>query len=751
MNAKSFLKGKFALLPALVLVLALLCGCETQPEASPSAPASMGTQATENAEILETAPVTEATEPTATTPADGNPDDITCQGSYSATGEEAATAGDDVIGVISVTTTETVEVTEPAEETEAPTETEASEESEVPEETEVPAETEIPEETEPSEPVYETVTVVEEYPLTNSQLQAFYWLEVATYQSAGHEIAPDFSQPLDTQICPLDETVGSWQQYFLQKALNTWAVSRALTLHSQLVPLGFEEAYQPNADKHAEYFVDVAARNDYYGSHEYYTPNALHQDYLDNLSTYLSQLAEAFGYADAEELVRQSTGVSAEDLLSAVELYNRGYMYFTELSYSVDPTAEEVEAYFAEHEERYAEAGITRDGTKTVNMRHILMLPKNATVAKDGTVEASENDWNQLYWSAQNKLSKILDTYPRGEGTFATYAANESLDAGTALSGGLYENLTPGQMPEEMDAWLFDDARKPGDTELIRTACGMHIVYFCGATETWYEAARKDLITQTLQQQAEALLELYPAEINYSAIRIGEAKNPVLTTNFLLYQDISHQRYPSAPLYLQQDYPTTRYGAYSIVTHGCGITTMAMLASYMSDTPLTPPMLCARYGRYCTEKGSDRTLYVHTPGEMGFYLKKQVFSPKEALAALEEGYIVVGLQHEGFWTRGGHFLLLEKLNENGTLQIRDSNIYNYSKLDGHKIDEFEWSTIPPAAVSFWIFHPKQTSNPMCYRCADGTGEVSPEALFDSEYLCGKCATALLRRDAYLNY
>lgn len=725
-------KEKIAFILALVMTLSLFSGCESAPEADPT----VTTAATEP---------TVVTEPPATTPADGDPGNVTCQGSYTAKDAEAQAAADDVVAVISVSTTETVEVTQPGTEaTQAPTETEA------PVETTAPVETEVPGETEPDQPVYETITITEEIPLTNRQLQAFYWLEVAAYRQAGHENAPDFTRSLDTQICAIDDTVGSWQQYFLREALQSWAAARALTLQSQLVPLGYEEAYLPNAEKHAEYFVDIPAASVYYGSREYYRPNELHQTYLDDLPTLLEQLAEANGYAGAEELAQATAGVSPEDLIAAAELYNRGYMYLTELSYHITPTGEEVEAYFLEHEQEYAQAGITRDSGKYVDMRHILLLPKNAAVADDGTVTADEYDWTQIYWTAQSKLSDIRSTYPRGEGVFATAAANDSLDAGSALNGGLYENLTQGQMAEELDAWLFDDTREPGDTGLIRTTSGMHIVYYCSGTDIWYETAEKDLTAQLYRQQIEALLELYPVEINYNAIRLGQAEDPILTDSDLLYSDIAHERYPSAPLYLQQDYPNTRYGAYPIVTHGCGITTMAMLATYMSDTELTPPTLCERYGRYCSVKGTDRTLFVHTPGEMGFYLKQQVFNSKLALEALQQGYIVVCLQHEGLWTSGGHFLLLEKMNENGTIQVRDSNIYNYSDLDGHKIDEFDWSTIPPSAVSFWIYYPKQASHAQCVRCADGEAESAPDVLFNSDYLCGKCSNALLRRDTYLN-
>ena len=699
------LREKLPRLIALLLCMAMLMGCGAAPTPAPSET---------------TAGPTAATEPLPTAPANGDPDNVTCLGSYTASEAELQEAGDDVVAVITVTRTEIVEVPSSGEG-----------------------------DTEASEPTYDTIEIVEEHTLTNRQLQVFYWMEVAAYQQAGHEIGPDLSQGLDTQICPIDDTVNSWQQYFLREALDTWSMSQALILHSTYVPRELEEAYQPDPKLHAEHFVDIPASEVYYGNQTKYKPNAMHQAYLDDLPTLLTQLAQEKGFADAEAFAMATAHVSADELVAAIAAYNLGYIHFTELTYDITATEEAVESYFAEHEDSYAQQGITRDSGKYVDMRHLLMLPENATVAEDGTVTASEDDWSRVYWNAQNKLSKINNTYPYDEGVFANAAANQSADAGSAMKGGLYEDLLPGQMPAELDAWLFDPARRPDDTAIIRTACGMHLVYYVSGTDIWYKAAEQDLLAQLYNEKIDAIRELYPAQIDHSAIRIAQAQSPVLTAEELLYSDIAHERFPSAPLYLQRDYPTTNYGAYSIMTHGCGITTLAMLATYMADTELTPPTLCARYGRYNSLKGSDPTLFIHTPPQMGFYLKEQIHSSSQAFAALEEGYIVVCLQHRGMWTNGGHFLLLEKINENGMIQIRDSNILNYSKLDGHKLDEFDWSTIPPKAVSYWIFYPKQITHPQCVRCSETGGDAAPDILLSSDYLCSKCATAQLRRDTYL--
>ena len=103
-------------------------------------------------------------------------------------------------------------------------------------------------------------------------------------------------------------------------------------------------------------------------------------------------------------------------------------------------------------------------------------------------------------------------------------------------------------------------------------------------------------------------------------------------------------------------------------------------------------------------------------------------------------------QHKGYWTRGGHYLVLEELTEDGEVRVRDSNMFNYRKLRRHQDDQFPWDTICGAGSGYWVFEKKVTSIPACTRCGD------PEALEISivtDYLCDTCRTALTRRSIYL--
>ena len=126
------------------------------------------------------------------------------------------------------------------------------------------------------------------------------------------------------------------------------------------------------------------------------------------------------------------------------------------------------------------------------------------------------------------------------------------------------------------------------------------------------------------------------------------------------YADVAHERFPEAITYFQQDYMFSPYGGSYVGRGGCGITTMAMLATYMTDTVLTPDMLAARYPEYHDASGTRGELFRYTPAEMGFYLEKTSNSINEVIAALQNGQRVISLQHLGVFTSGGHYLLLQQ-------------------------------------------------------------------------------------------
>ena len=115
----------------------------------------------------------------------------------------------------------------------------------------------------------------------------------------------------------------------------------------------------------------------------------------------------------------------------------------------------------------YIEAD-TRD-YKTVTLRHILLADKTESGAEKA---------NQVY----EEWKKNYNT----EAGFAAFATIYSQDADSRADGGLYANVYKGQLVNEMTSWGFDPKRKPGDTAVVRSSYGYHILYFVSEGEETY-------------------------------------------------------------------------------------------------------------------------------------------------------------------------------------------------------------------------------------------------------------------------
>ncbi len=669
---KKHLRG---LLAVPLLLSMLVAGCTNDP--APAVPSSEPTESTE------------VTVPAPTAPPDGNPDDVTCQGSYSVTAKNFISAADTVVATLADAT------------------------------------------------------------LTNRELQILYSLEISGYlQENPHA---EFSFPLDTLLQETDTGLITWQQYFLQRSLNTWANQQALVLLAKQEGLPTDPSYQPIAEKHSTHVSpELPALKYFYGyAHENYAPNEKHQAWLDALPELLDSLAEKNNYADASALVQDLAGPGAtvDDLVSCAYLMNWAYSYFTDRIYYIEPTDDEIDAYFAAHEETYLQQGITRDSGSYVDMRHILLIPNGASVDASGVVTCSEDAWDSCKITAQT----VLNDSRYSDAQFAEAAFAKSQDPGSQPSGGLYSRLHQGQLTAVLDTWLFDPAREPGDTEIIRSDCGYHVVRFKESTPIWYVHAREDLIRQQALELTEQFFEENSLTVSYADICLTEAPlagSPV-TANDLLYPDVAHERFPSAPIYLQQDYPDTMYGGYPISTHGCGITTMAMLATYMTDEEWTPPELCALYGRFCSETGTDYKLFEVAPAELGFYMEESIYSNWDRVwEILESGRVVANLQYKGYWTRAGHFLLLQQITEEGTVVTRDSNILNYDRIADHMKDAHTKESFLGTGYNCWAYQEKVIRIAACARCGEEDQGV-PFSMFADDYLCSKCIAATARRESFL--
>ena len=598
-----------------------------------------------------------------------------------------------------------------------------------------------------------TVATAGSRKLTNGMLQILYLSQVNDYRASHAEIAPDFSRPLDCQPCPLEEGL-SWQHYFLKAAILGWQAQQAALEQAQQPRIITEEAYKPNLtdNLHEKNIApELPVNNFLYKDQDCYTPNRLHQAYLDSLEDTLDTLAAQAGFEDLDAMA-QGLGVSAGDYLQAARDYNTAYMLFTEERYDIDPTDGEVCDYLQEHA---AELSLPGGSGETMDIRHILLIPQGAAVGADGKVTATAAQWQQAEQQAQEILEEWEKASQRQDpdSAFAQLANTYSQDEGTRLDGGYYYSLQPGQLMEPLNEWCVSNGRQQGDTAILRSDYGCHILYLAAFREANLTDARTALVTQLVRDNWLQWLKKVPLTPDYSAAElwVDTTVNAVSLTD-ALYPDIAHERFPEAIVYFQQDYHYYPFGSECIGLNGCGIATYAMLATYMTDSIQSPAMMSDRFGKDYYDfmgHGTNGDIFRDTPPQMGFYLDKSTTDIVDVVAALEKGQVAISLQGSGTFTSKGHYLLLmHYYPEDDTIQVRDSNIYNYNHVRGHQTDRFSRTQVANAGIQYYIMQPKITAIPACARC--GSGETGPAALLTQDYTCHICSNALARRNSFLS-
>lgn len=144
----------------------------------------------------------------------------------------------------------------------------------------------------------------------------------------------------------------------------------------------------------------------------------------------------------------------------------------------------------------------------TVDVRHILLSFK-ADPEDQSEATAEEKA------AAKKKADEVYALYNKGKKTedaFSALAKEHSTDPGSNTKGGLYDKMATGQMVAPFENWSFDSARKPGDTGIVETSYGYHIMYFVKKNPN--EFAYKDAISQK------------QAEDNYAKYEEGLPKLP---------------------------------------------------------------------------------------------------------------------------------------------------------------------------------------------------------------------------------
>lgn len=332
--------------------------------------------------------------------------------------------------------------------------------------------------------------------LTNGELQIYYWTQVYDFLNYNGTGYFDTTVPLSQQLMSEEDNI-TWQEYFLEMAIASWQRYQILTKLSET-----DEGYT--------------------------VPTEL-MDYLEELPSRLPEAAAEYGFETATEFIQTDMGAGStvEQYIRYMSAYCVGWEYLDYLYTLIDPTMEDIEKYYTENEEALIESGVTKDSGLIGNVRHILVeldTERAEGSISDGVMstESTESPWI----ACREEARLILEEWENGEATeesFATMAQFYSDDPGSAETGGLYENITyKSNYVDSFRNWATDSERKPGDTDIITSDYGCHIMYFVSGEEYWVSTVRTnilaDYVTGILNKEAEKEQMV----VNYDMIALAE-------------------------------------------------------------------------------------------------------------------------------------------------------------------------------------------------------------------------------------
>lgn len=336
------------------------------------------------------------------------------------------------------------------------------------------------------------VATAGEYELTVGELQVFYWNSVYDFLNQYgmylSYIGMDYTQPLDQQLYDKENGI-TWQQYFLENAINTW--------HRYTV------------------ISHMAGEADFKLSDEI-------QSYFDSLPTDMEKWAEEYEYDSVQAMISHDFGVAAtyEDYEHYLELYYNSYEYFGSEYDGLEITAADIEKYYSENEESLTEEGYGKDAGNSVDVRHVLIQPEGGTTDENNVTTYSDDEWE----AARVKAQSLLDAWLAGEATeeaFAQMAVANSSD-GNAAEGGIYEGITAETnfVPEFLD-WCMDESRQVGDSGLVKTQYGYHIMYFSNSEPIWYVNSENALRADTMNARVDETAKNFELNTDYEKVMLS--------------------------------------------------------------------------------------------------------------------------------------------------------------------------------------------------------------------------------------
>ena len=161
------------------------------------------------------------------------------------------------------------------------------------------------------------------------------------------------------------------------------------------------------------------------------------------------------------------------------------------------------------------------------NVRHILIsFTDNASSSSEATDEQKK-----AAKASADKIYKEWQSGAKTEDSFAALAKEKSKDTGSAADGGLISGITSSaNYVESFRNWATDSSRKVGDTGIVESEYGYHIMYYSGSDYAWKSAIRSTKASEDFEKQLDELEGSDEYKLNKKDKNIDKAVKDFLKT-----------------------------------------------------------------------------------------------------------------------------------------------------------------------------------------------------------------------------
>lgn len=182
------------------------------------------------------------------------------------------------------------------------------------------------------------------------------------------------------------------------------------------------------------------------------------------------------------------------------------------------------------------------DDTEVYTVRHILVMPHSEEEEKETEADehAEENkkdiEYTEAQWAqAKKKADKILKKFNSGKKTeyeFALLAEEYSEDTESTSNGqsgafgGIIASTPLGTMVKPFEEWSIDKARKYGDTDIVKSKFGYHVMFFVKDTQKYLA----DVESAVVAEKEDQFVDSAVVKQHKSGMKKTKVQQPVAAT-----------------------------------------------------------------------------------------------------------------------------------------------------------------------------------------------------------------------------